>query len=67
MDNFEISDLYYFYQLNQVLIDDALRRAKMNVHSDAEVYKYHQRLNIYNNYRDKIIEQIEKKLDEKFA
>ncbi len=67
MDNFEISDLYYFYQLNQVLIDDALRRAKMNVHSDVEVYKNHQRLNIYNDYRDKIIKQIEEKLNEKFA
>ena len=67
MNKSDIQELYYFYHLNQIMIDDALRSAKMNFPNGLNVRKSQLKLDKYNKYRDKIIEQIEERLDEKFA
>ena len=64
----DIQQLYYYYKLNQILIDNTLQQGKMNRNNDSSFsYELQMKLNLYNKYRDRIMKQIEDKLDEEFS
>jgi len=62
-----IVELRAYYDLVQILIDDAVKYGKMNNHSDVEIYDVQRKLDKYNGYRDKIIFEINERLDETFG
>jgi tRNA(Ile)-lysidine synthase TilS/MesJ len=56
-------DLYSMYQLNQFLIDETVREAKINYDSDFKKNEAHRRLNKLNKNKEKIIKAFEKQFD----
>lgn len=62
-----IVELRAYYDLVQVLIDDTVKYGKMNNHSNVEIYDVQRKLDKYNGYRDKIIFEINERLDETFG
>ena len=62
MEKLTISELESCINLNQFLIDDVIRKAKMNGNTPATICQV--KLNKLNRQRDIIINLIENKLDE---
>lgn len=65
MDQLTILELESCLNLNQILIDDVVRASKIN--SNIHSLTTNTKLTKFNKQRDKIIQQIEKKLDEMFS
>lgn len=65
MDTLTILELESCLNLNQILIDDVVRASKIN--SNINSLTTNTKLTKFNKQRDKIIKQIEKKLDEMFS
>ena len=62
-----IGELETFYNLTQIIIDNTVLYGKMNMHSMVTNDKVQRDLNLYNRYRDKIINEIKERLDETFS
>ncbi len=60
---FSYQELYSMYQLNQFLIDETVREAKMNYDGDFNKSEAHRRLNKLNKNKEKIIKTFEKQFD----
>lgn len=61
-----IVELESYYNLVEKLIDDAIRRGKMNNYSIVESGEIQRELNKYNNYRGILIREINNRFDETF-
>ena len=62
LSEISIQELESFYRLTQSLIDRVMLNSKGT--ADAEQIKLNKELNLLNNYRTKIIEEIKARLNE---
>lgn len=62
LSEISIQELESFYRLTQSLIDRVILNSKVT--ADAEQIKLNKELNLLNNYRAKIIEEIKTRLNE---
>ena len=62
LSEISIQELESFYRLTQSLIDRVMLNSKGT--ADAEQIKLNKELNLLNNYRTKIIEEIKTRLNE---
>ena len=62
LSEISIQELESFYRLTQSLIDRVILNSKVT--ADAEQIKLNKELNLLNNYRTKIIEEIKTRLNE---
>lgn len=62
LKSLSICEIESFYQLTQSLIDRVMLSSKVT--ADAEQIKLNKELNLLNNYRTKIIEEIKTRLNE---
>ena len=62
LSEISIQELESFYRLTQSLIDRVMLNSKVT--ADAEEIKLNKELNLLNNYRTKIIEEIKTRLNE---
>ena len=62
LSEISIQELESFYRLTQSLIDRVMLSSKVT--ADAEQIKLNKELNLLNNYRTKIIEEIKTRLNE---
>lgn len=62
LSEISIQELESFYRLTQSLIDRVILNSKVT--GDAEQIKLNKELNLLNNYRTKIIEEIKTRLNE---
>ena len=62
LKSLSISEIESFYRLTQSLIDRVMLSSKVT--ADAEQIKLNKELNLLNNYRTKIIEEIKTRLNE---
>lgn len=62
LSEISIQELESFYRLTQSLIDRVILNSKVT--ADAEQIKLNKELNLLNNYRTKIIEEIKMRLNE---
>ena len=62
LSEISIQELESFYRLTQSLIDRVILNSKVT--ADAEQIKLNKELNLLNNYRTKIIEEIKTRLSQ---
>lgn len=62
LSTLSICEIESFYRLTQSLIDRVMLSSKVT--ADAEQIKLNKELNLLNNYRTKIIEEIKTRLNE---
>lgn len=65
--DYTIQEIFCYANLNQMLIDNTLTQAKINGTSELEVKKANYRLQKLNAQKQKIMDIVEKKINEEFS